>query len=241
MLTETEMKTLIHFSATARLLLVAAALLLGGCAHILQKPLVEGPTSAEPLPMVPASTQGSLFQAGQAMNFGYQPMFEDRRPRNVGDTLTILLQENVSASKSSSASANRNGSAGMGLTAVPSKLKSWLGDGKADFDAEGSSDFAGKGGAAARNTFTGTITVTVNQLLPNGNLRVVGEKQIAINQGTEFIRFSGIVNPRTISGSNTVPSIQVADARIEYVGNGYINEAQNMGWLQRLFLNLSPF
>ncbi|WP_260459727.1 flagellar biosynthetic protein FliO [Enterobacter ludwigii] len=88
---------------------------------------------------------------------------------------------------------------------------------------------------------TGTITVTVNELLPNGNLRVVGEKQIAINQGTEFIRFSGVVNPRFISGGNTVPSTQVADARIEYVGNGYINEAQNMGWLQRLFLNLSPF
>ncbi|UVC29967.1 flagellar basal body L-ring protein FlgH [Pantoea sp. SOD02] len=224
-----------------RVLFCTGALLISGCAHILQKPLVEGPTSAAPLPMAPVGTSGSLFMAGQAMNYGYQPMFEDRRPRNVGDTLTILLQENVSASKSSSASANRNGSAGMGLIAVPTKMSSWLGDGKADFDAEGKNDFSGKGGAAARNTFTGTITVTVNELMPNGNLRVVGEKQIAINQGTEFIRFSGVVNPRTISGSNTVPSTQVADARIEYVGNGYINEAQTMGWLQRLFLNLSPF
>jgi flagellar L-ring protein precursor FlgH len=224
-----------------RVLLCSGVLMIGGCAHILQKPLVEGPTSAAPLQMAPVGSSGSLFMAGQAMNYGYQPMFEDRRPRNVGDTLTILLQENVSASKSSSASANRNGSAGMGLIAVPSKINSWLGDGKADFDAEGKNDFSGKGGAAARNTFTGTITVTVNELMANGNLRVVGEKQIAINQGTEFIRFSGVVNPRTISGSNTVPSTQVADARIEYVGNGYINEAQTMGWLQRLFLNLSPF
>ncbi|MEW5558735.1 flagellar basal body L-ring protein FlgH [Enterobacter asburiae] len=237
------MKTLLISSLfrTPRSLLLVSTLLLSGCAHILQKPLVDGPTSAEPLPMAPVATGGSLFMAGQGMNYGYQPMFEDRRPRNVGDTLTILLQENVSASKSSSSSANRNGSAGMGLIAVPTKLDSWLGDGKADFEAEGKNDFAGKGGAAARNTFTGTITVTVNQLLPNGNLRVVGEKQIAINQGTEFIRFSGVVNPRTISGSNTVPSTQVADARIEYVGNGYINEAQTMGWLQRLFLNISPF
>ena len=74
----------------------------------------------------------------------------------------------------------------------------------------------------------------------NGNLLVVGEKQITIIQGTEFIRYTGVVNPRTNSGSNTVPSTQVADARIEYVGNGYINEAQNMGWLQRVFLNLAP-
>ncbi|WP_435952285.1 flagellar basal body L-ring protein FlgH [Dryocola sp. BD626] len=218
---------------------LAGALLLSGCAHIMQQPLVQGPTTAAPLQMVPTGPSGSLFQTGQAMNYGYQPMFEDRRPRNVGDTLTILLQENVSASKSSSASANRNGSAGMGLAAMP--VGGWLGNGGADFDASGKSDFTGKGGAAARNTFTGTITVTVNALLPNGNLQVVGEKQIAINQGTEFIRFYGVVNPRTISGNNTVSSTQVADARIEYVGNGYINEAQNMGWLQRLFLNLAPF
>ncbi|MFB5171795.1 flagellar basal body L-ring protein FlgH [Erwinia amylovora] len=224
-----------------RVVAVSAVLLLTGCAHIMQQPLVQGPTSATPLQMAPIGASGSLFQSGQAMNYGYQPMFEDRRPRNVGDTLTILLQENVSASKSSSASANRNGSAGMGLEIVPSSVSGALGNGKLDFNAGGQSDFAGKGGAAARNTFTGTITVTVNQLLPNGNLQVVGEKQIAINQGTEFIRFSGVVNPRTISGNNTVSSTQVSDARIEYVGNGYINESQNMGWLQRVLLNISPF
>jgi len=108
-------------------------------------------------------------------------------------------------------------------------------------DASGKNTFDGKGGATAKNTFTGTITVTVAQVLANGNLRVVGEKQIAINQGAEYIRFSGIVNPRTVDGSNAVISTQVADARIEYVGKGYINEAQNMGWLQRFFLNVSPF
>ena len=150
------------------------------------------------------------------------------------------MQENVSASKSSSASANRNGSAGLGFDAVPHALSGLLGGDRARAEMSGKNDFSGKGGAAARNTFSGTLTVTVTELLANGNLRVVGEKQIAINQGTEFIRFSGVVNPRTISSGNTVPSTQVADARIEYVGNGYINEAQQMGWLQRLFLSLSP-
>lgn len=175
------------------------------------------------------------------MNYGYQPMFEDRRPRNVGDTLTIVLQEDVSASKSSSSNASRDASTGLSLKAVPKLFSGLFGGGKADTDIAGDSRFAGKGGAAAKNTFSGTITVTVRQVLENGNLSVVGEKQIEINQGTEFIRFSGIVNPRTISGSNTVISTQVADARIEYVGNGYINEAQQMGWLQRFFLTLSPF
>ena len=96
-------------------------------------------------------------------------------------------------------------------------------------------------GQSSTWTFSGTITVSVLEVMANGNLRVRGEKQIAINHGTEFIRFSGVVNPRTITGQNTVPSTQVADARIEYVGDGYINEAQHMGWLQRIFLNISPF
>ncbi|WP_058913632.1 flagellar basal body L-ring protein FlgH [Entomohabitans teleogrylli] len=214
---------------------------LSGCAYVTQKPLVTGETSASPMPAAPAAANGSIFQAGQAMNYGYQPLFEDRRPRNVGDTLTIVLQENVSASKSSSANASRAGSAGLDFKTTPRLLDGLFGNERANVAVSGDSGFNGKGGAAAQNTFSGTITVTVRQVLENGNLSVIGEKQIAINQGTEFIRFSGVVNPRTISGSNTVISTQVADARIEYVGNGYINEAQRMGWLQRLFLNVSPF
>ena len=61
-----------------------------------------------------------------------------------------------------------------------------------------------------------------------------------INQGTEFIRFSGVVNPRLVGANNTVPSTLVADARIEYSAKGYIDEAQQMGWLQRFFLNVLP-
>lgn len=223
-------------------LAVMLMLLLSGCAYLPHKPLVAGATTASPVQIdQPAVNRGAIFHRGQLMNYGYQPMFEDRRPRNVGDTLTIILQENVSASKSSSANATRDANSGLSFETVPKLLSGLFGGGKADTSISGSNDFSGKGGAAAKNTFSGTITVTVNQVLANGNLNVVGEKQIAINQGTEFIRFSGVVNPRTISDNNAVISTLVADARIEYVGNGYIDESQRMGWLQRFFLNLSPF
>lgn len=225
----------------AKIAWLPLAFSLGGCAYIPHKPLVDGQTTASPVSAARVTATGSIFHSGQAMNYGYQPLFEDRRPRNIGDTLTIVLQENVSASKSSSANASRGGSAGLNFDTTPNMLNGLFGGDRANTAISGDSAFNGKGGAAAQNTFSGTITVTVNQVLENGNLNVVGEKQIAINQGTEFIRFSGVVNPRTISGSNTVVSTQVADARIEYVGNGYINEAQQMGWLQRLFLNVSPF
>jgi flagellar L-ring protein precursor FlgH len=110
-----------------------------------------------------------------------------------------------------------------------------------NLSAAGANTFGGSGGANASNTFNGTITVTVTNVLPNGNLVVSGEKQMLINQGNEFVRFSGVVNPNTVSGENTVLSTQVADARIEYSAKGYINEAETMGWLQRFFLNIAPW
>lgn len=109
-----------------------------------------------------------------------------------------------------------------------------------DLEATSSNKFDGKGESSSNNNFTGTIAVTVLDILPNGNLLVSGEKQIGINQGHEFIRLSGVINPINII-NNTVSSIQVADARIEYRGNGYLDEVQTMGWLSRFFLSISPF
>ncbi|WP_254797414.1 flagellar basal body L-ring protein FlgH [Geopseudomonas aromaticivorans] len=224
-------------SSHARIWLLAGllqVLSLAGCAQ-LPRPSVVGEQEQVLIPERPQTpANGAIYQARR----GFQPLFEDRRPRMVGDILTVVLNEEVSASKNASANTSRGGSASLTPTLVPEKLKELS---KWATDLEGDNDFSGSGGAKANNSFTGTITVTVLDVMANGNLRVRGEKQIAINQGTEFIRFSGVVNPRTITGQNTVPSTQVADARIEYVGDGYINEAQHMGWLQRIFLNISPF
>lgn len=222
-------------------LLAALVLVTSGCAQIKSRPLVDTQTTAIPTAPTAPAPNGSIFQSAQPAYYGYQPLFEDRRPRNVGDILTINLQENVSASKNSSANANRSGKTGFLAAILPGFMQGWIGGKNTELDIKGNSDFSGKGGANANNTFKGTITVTVDQLLANGNLHVVGEKRIAINQGTESIRFSGVVNPRTIGSDNHVSSTQVADARIEYVGDGYINESQNMGWLQRFFLNVSPY
>ena len=103
------------------------------------------------------------------------------------------------------------------------------------------SSFNGQGSAAANNTFSGTIAATVIDVYPNGNLLVSGEKKLAINTGDEFIRFSGVINPANVTALNTVQSVQVADARIEYKGSGYIDEAQSMGWMQRFFNVILPF
>lgn len=217
---------------------MAASLLLVGCAQIPREPLVQLPMTAradaQVRPVAPVN--GAIYRT----SFGALALFEDRRPRYVGDIVTIVVSENVNASKNSAANASRNGSASAELGLIP-KIFGGLISSAQDASASGKNIISAKGDANAANTFNGVITVTVVEVLPNGNLLVSGEKQMLINQGTEFIRFSGVVNPRTVSGNNTVPSTQVADARIEYSAKGYIDEAQTMGWLQRIFLNVLPF
>ncbi len=168
-----------------------------------------------------------------------RPLFEDRRARLVGDTLTINIIENTQANKKSNSAAERSQDFTVAVPTIaglPGKTVQG-----ATIDASHDSKFAGKGEAAANNAFTGTITVTVIETMPNGNLLVSGEKLVAINQGEEFIRFSGVVNPIHVSSANAVNSTQVADARIEYKANGFIDSAQAMGWLARFFLTVLPF
>lgn len=219
----------------------AALALLAACATT-PPANVRQPMSARPAPTpaaVPAN--GAIYQTQHPAQLGYvnRPLFEDRRARAVGDILTININEITAASKKSGSKASRTGSNDMsvsGLFELPGK--GLLGS---NLKASSASSFEGGGDSASNNAFTGIITVTVVEILPNGNLLVSGEKQIGINQGSEFVRFSGVVNPATVSSNNAVSSTQVADARIEYRGNGYVDEAQTMGWLARFFLSFLAF
>lgn len=213
---------------------VLAAAVLGGCTTM-PPVAVHQPMTARPVPAAEApGGNGSIYQAG----YTNRSLFEDRRARNVGDTLIITINEKISASKKSSTTADRKGSSSMdvpllgGLSAA-NILKTPI---------SGSSDstFEGKGDSSANNAFTGTIAVTVIEVLPNGNLIVAGEKQIALDKGTEYIRLSGVVQPDTIQAGNTVSSTKVADARLEYRTSAKFDSAEVMGWLGRFFLSFIP-
>ena len=215
--------------------LVFSSLIIG-CSHIEPRVEIVMPTTSAPRQEVHVPViNGAIFQTVNAP----RPLFEDQKPGRVGDILTVAIVEKTSASrssKSSSAKTSDTKAAVPALAGLPGK--SFLG---AQLAANAANTFEGKGETANDNTFTGTLTVTVVSVLPNGNLVVAGEKQIGINHNTESIRFSGVVNPLTIQAGNVVQSPQVADARLEYRGKGYIDEAQRMGWLQRFFLNAFPF
>ena len=185
-------------------------------------------------PAYRAPVNGSLFNVAY-----YRPAFEDRRARLVGDVLTINIVENVTASQSSSSTIDKSGSTSAGITALPLINPSILG--KANLGATSANTFAGKGGTQSANTFAGTITATVIEVLPNGHLRLAGEKQIGVNENVDVLRFTGIVDPRAIQAGNVIDSTQVANTRIESKGRGQQGEAQAIGWLSRFFLNILPF
>ena len=196
---------------------------------------VHQPMTARPEPRPETrAVPGSIYQAGVS-----RTLFEDRRARYVGDTMTIAIAEKTSAASDSNSTASRSTSISANvplISGLPGKTFQGLG-----LSADSANSLDGKGAAAANNVFTGTITVTVIDVLANGNLLVSGEKQVSIGAGTEYIRLSGIVNPYFINSANTISSANVADARIEYKESGVISEAQVMGWLARFFLSVMPF
>lgn len=216
-------------------LLLMAVGALTGCMATAPATVVHQPMSMRPESRtVAAPANGSIYNAANA-----RPLFEDRRARFIGDTITINIAEKTAAAKKSETKADRSQDASLSIPTVTGlPLKGIQGAG---LSATSKTAFDGSGENTSSNNFTGTLTVTVIDVYPNGNLLVSGEKQIGLKEGEEFVRFSGVVNPHTITASNTVQSTQVADARIEYKANGFLDSAQVMGWLGRFFLTFLPF
>lgn len=222
-----------RFGSTISLAFVIVVAGLSGCATA-PGSIVQMPTTAvASLARTSAPANGAIFQSAS-----YRPMFEDRRARLVGDLLTISINEKTTAAKAAGDSASKTSSASFSpvkIFGIPASTTAEL-----SLATSGSTKYEDKGAASSSNNFNGVIGVTVIDVLPNGNLLVSGEKQIAFDRGAEFIRFSGVVNPDTIAAGNVVPSTQVADARVEYRTNTRLDKADVMSALARFFLSVLP-
>lgn len=221
-------------AARRALLLPLAAALLTGCAagaHMTYPGGDDRFTATDPPEPRPAfDNGGAIFQAASS-----QSLFEDYKARRVGDVLTVLLAERTNARKSAGSATSKESSVRMNNPVIIGRPVTR--DGNPLFEAEvsGSRSFEGQGDASQSNLLEGSITVTVAEVLPNGNLRVQGEKWMRINQGEEFIRLRGIVRPVDIRADNSVLSTQVADAQLAYGGTGTIAHSSSPGWLTRFF------
>lgn len=223
--------------------LLGIATALGGCVNPPPKP--NDPYYAPVLPRTPlpaAQNNGAIYQAGFEQN-----LYDDRKAFRVGDTITITLNEKTQASKKANSDIQKDSKTKMGLTSLFGSgmtTNNPIGGGDLSLSAEygGSRDAKGDSQAGQSNSLTGSITVTVAEVLPNGILSVRGEKWMTLNTGNELVRIAGLVRADDIATDNTVSSTRVADARITYSGTGAFADASQPGWLDRFFLSpLWPF
>jgi len=226
-----------------RNLLFVLLLLIVGCAQppsSQRSSLVGNVTTIRPPAGIPQPiSKGSLMPQSDQASAGVRGLFEERRVSRVGDTMTVLLNETTRASKDGGTRAKRestgNSNMGVSFGAQSSASQNF----NLGFNSGGSNGFNANGMATASNQFSGTITTTVIEVLPNGNLVIAGEKRIAVGAEEEYIRFGGVVSPLSIK-ENKVFSSQVADVRLEYRGAGITDEAQRPGWLTQLLMRYSP-
>ena len=208
-----------------------AVTVLAGCAS--------APLVPEPLPqpdysaIEPSRADGAIYREGTGLFW-----FEDRLASRVGDALTVILSERTQAQKSARTSTGKDGDFSVSVPLLGGKT----GNFNVDSSISSERSFNGSGDSAQSNSLVGELSVLVIEVLPNGYLKVAGEKNLRLNQGVEYVRLTGIVRPEDISPQNTVLSTRVAQAEIAYSGRGAIADANAMGWLSRFFHSpLWPF
>ncbi len=219
---------------TRPLSLLCAALglaLAGGCTLAGDVRPYQPMAPIQPL-VVPAAapSAGAIYAAGPGLN-----LYGDRRARDVGDLLTITLIENTTATTTASTAISKKSDIEMGTPTLFGAPVTLGGKDILGASAASDRDFSGKGNSAQSNRLQGSLTVTVIQRLPNGNLVVQGQKNLRLNQGDELVQIQGIVRSADIGADNTIPSSKVADARIAYGGRGAVAQSNAMGWLGRFF------
>lgn len=191
---------------------------------------------AEPMPIPTTRANGTIYHA-TSNRF----LFEDIKARRVGDTITVVLEEATDASKSAKTSAKKDTEFDTPAPTVFGKAVTKDGRNVLVMDVDSGYDFSGEGDTSQSNSLSGSITVTVVEVLANGNLRVRGEKLLTLNQGSEVVRVSGIVRPLDISPQNTIRSTQIAAAEITYSGNGFIADSNVPGVWTHFFKWVWPF
>jgi flagellar L-ring protein precursor FlgH len=199
------------------------------------KPLAVKPVAVQPkmpMPVVETVTQppnGSLYRT----NYPVQ-IFSDRRAYRLGDILTIKIEnDNFTFSKESSTTLDKNGSVSIADPTIFGKTgASILGSGRSlAFTAAPTRQAKGETNLSRSSKLEkGQIAVQVVQVMPNGTLKVQGEKWLQINNEAEFVRVSGLLRPEDINTNNEVLSTKLAQARVTYSGIGSDADVHEPGW-----------
>ncbi|MEN7536802.1 flagellar basal body L-ring protein FlgH [Aurantiacibacter flavus] len=211
---------------------VCCATMVAGCTT--SRPGGYSATLAPPPPVeqIVAPADGAIFSSYS----GYAPLHYGQRAARVGDLVTVVLTERTQSSKGTSASSDRQGS----FNITPPAIGPFSFDpGNLNSGATGS--FSGGGDASQTNSLSGTITVTIAEVMPNGVARIRGEKLMNFSQGEEWVQLAGLIRLADVDADNRIASSRVADAQIAYSGSGHFQRASRPGWLSQFFTMVSPF
>jgi len=181
-------------------------------------------------PPVASYKNGSLYQERTPS------LFADIKPYRIGDIITIRLNEKTSASKDAATNSIKEDSYTPGSPLFMGTVPTFKGNPLLNMVTEADREFKGEADSTQSNSLTGEITVTVVDVLPNGNLVVQGEKWFTLNQGKEYIRIAGVIRPYDVESNNSIVSSKLADAQIAYSGEGFVADSNSQGWFSQ-FLN----
>ncbi len=154
--------------------------------------------------------------------------YSDKKARNVGDILTIVINESTTQTATKSRTNSKSGSISVGTgTGIFDFIRA--------FSASGSDNFQADGSAVDTNRYSGQITVTVVEVLPNDNMVIEGTQSIWQNRDEHKITLRGVIRRDDVTMNNTVPSTKVADATLKFDGKGPLNAKQRQGILTQVF------
>lgn len=194
-------------------------------------------------PVHPSYLEPASPAQGAVLRLGHEPyLYQDIKARKVGDILTVVFDERMLADKESDSDASKNSTVKMESPTFLGKMLKFdlpfinnTRDLDLSVDGTTTRDFEGSASSSQENKLQGTMTVTVVNVFPNGNMQVRGEKWLTLNQGDEFVRLTGIVRPKDVAPDNVVLSSRIADGRIAYSGVGQLADSNKAGWLYRAF------
>ncbi len=185
----------------------------------------------------PSPAMGSLWNNSGAT------MFTDPKARQVGDLVMIFVQETASATRSLGTKRSRkskHASSLSGMFGLEKELIPHFNPGLA-MDTSNDKSFAGSGETTNSDSLIASVTAVVTAVYPNGNMMVIGRREVTINQQPQELTFSGIVRPSDISANNTIVSSQVAQAKVSYGGGGSLAAMSDEGWFGQTLDAIWPF
>ncbi len=225
------------------ILWIALALITTGC-----MPTAKSVTEDKNLEMVEQAMntpRQNNTENGSLWNNSGATMFTDPKAGAVGDLITVLVQESASATRSLGTKKNKSSSRQTGLDAVLGLENNVIPNSNinpaAAVDVSDSKSFDGSGSTTNSDTLSASVTAVVTKVYPNGNMKIVGRRQVTINHQPQELTFSGVIRPFDIAPDNTVTSAKVAQAVVSYGGGGELATVAHEGWMARTLDQVWPF